>query len=252
MRQEKFVKKYALLIAVFCFPIKAMAQDVYISADLGPNFAASPHDSTGDTHVHTSTGVTGVAAAGVYLPYGFRAEVEGDIRSNSVRGIDTLRSNGAFSPISGVGGSLKQYSAMANVLYDIPVGSSAFSIKPYIGGGIGYSRLNLHGVHGDGNATIDLAQNDTYTGAVDVRYGSAGAVSYQGIVGVAVPIRQVAHLSVIAEYRYFGVHHADVPVTRTAANGTMVNGATPVRYNTDDFSTKNNAALVGLRYVFGK
>jgi OmpA-OmpF porin, OOP family len=236
---------------VFIIPNCALAQEAYVRGSIGPNFSGSPEAAGDITQVHTATGIVGTAAVGVFLNRAFRVEIEGDIRSDAVNSIDTLRKDGSMEPLGNPGGSLKQYSVMANAIYQIPVGTSPFAIQPYLGAGIGYTRLDLSNVYGAGETIFSLPQNNTYTGPSNVQFGSAGALSYQGIVGVAVPVKAVRHLSVTLEYRYFGVGRAGVPVNRTATGGNTVNGVVPSATATDRFDGGNNSVLVGLSYRFG-
>jgi opacity protein-like surface antigen len=232
-------------------PNFAIAQEVYVRGSIGPSFSGSPEADGNITQIHTATGIAGTAALGLFLNRAFRIEVEDDIRSNAVNSVYTLRSTGNMEPLGNPSGSLKQYSVMANAIYQIPVGKSPFAIQPYVGAGIGYTRFDLSNVRGAGNTIFSLANDNTYVGPSDVQFGSAGALSYQGIVGLSVPLRAVRNLSVTLEYRYFGVGRTGVSVNRTSSSGTTVNGVVPSRNDVDRFDGNTSSALIGLSYRFG-
>ena len=177
--------------------------------------------------------------------------MQGLYQSNSVNNISTRRINGNLSPLGGVGGHLSSYSAMANIIYDLPSGRYTGSLQPYVGAGAGYGWLNFNGVGGLGDGVFHLPQNNTYTGQDLVRFGTGHAFAYQAIAGVAYPISKVPGLKLTAEYRFFGTARADVPVSRVATGGNLVNGAIPASSTHNGFVASDNIVTLGLRYDFG-
>ena len=91
----------------------------------------------------TDTGFVLGSAVGTSLDKwakGLRAEVEVSYRRNDLAG-DWART---FIPVSGViEGNESTFSIMANVWYDIDIGSK---VRPYVGGGAGWARSQLDGV----------------------------------------------------------------------------------------------------------
>ena len=72
---------------------------------------------------------------------GLRVEVEVAYRQNQVDGVFT--SNTAGTPQTGVVDyDHTSFSVLANVWYDIPIGSG---FTPYIGGGVGWADTNVDG-----------------------------------------------------------------------------------------------------------
>ncbi|MCQ8278888.1 outer membrane beta-barrel protein [Acetobacteraceae bacterium KSS8] len=223
---------------------------LYVAADGGANFAGSTTASGGVTRVGTQTGPLGLGAVGWGFGNGLRAEIEGSIRSNDIDAIDTLRLNGLRLPLGHVTGHLQTEAGMANLAYDLPLRGF---IKPYVIAGIGYGDLDFrHATGDDFGVRLPLPSGNRFTGPVVVHLGSAGAFAYQAGFGLAAAVPGLRALDATIEYRYFGTAHADVPITRTAANTTdLINGAVPSSRTHNRFTLGDNALMVGLRYSFG-
>jgi hypothetical protein len=245
--------KLGLLLSVL--PAAAFAQALpgpYVSGAVG---AAIPGGSLrsirGLTKIDLDTGVSTAVAVGWQFRNGLRAELQGGYQSNNVSDIYTRRINGNLLPLGSVGGHLSTYSAMANVVYNLPVRKYVGSLQPYVGAGVGYGWLDFNGAGGNGNGIFNLPQNNTYTGPNIVKFGSAGAFAYQAIAGAAYPLNRIPGAKLTAEYRYFGMARADVPVTRVASGGNLVNGVVPSVSTHNGFITADHIFMLGLRYNFG-
>lgn len=243
------------LTGAVLFPAIAVAQPVqglYFGGDVGANFADSMLSSQDTTKVTTNPGPLGLAALGWGFGNGLRAEIEGSYRSNSVSGIDTYRTNGLLEPLASSGGTAATYAVMANIEYDIPLHPFGLAVQPYIGAGMGYGWLNLNGVGGTGDGRFRLPGNNVFgPSPVAVSFGTAGALAYQAIVGASVPLHILPGLEMTAEYRYFGMARADVPVNRVALTTDTVNGAIPSNATRNGFEVQDSAVLLGVRYTFG-
>jgi hypothetical protein len=77
--------------------------------------------------------------------------------------------------------------------------------------------------------------SNTFSGPDLVHFGTGAAFAYQAIVGAAYPIREVPGLKLTAEYRFPGAARADVPVSRFATGGILINGAVPVSHTRNGF-----------------
>ncbi len=201
-------------------------QGLYIGAAGGANFL----DTERTLSLKTTTGIavakpgqpanyqTGWAAlgsVGYAFGNGFRVEVEGSGRANTR----------SFAPGAGAAsGSETKTGAMANVVFDMDIGSRY--VFPYLGAGAGYQAVGY-----------DL------TGATTV-HASQTSFAYQAMLGVAFPIPGVVGLSATAEYRYLTTNGH----RRYAGTTGALGGPTPISVQTAD--NNNHELLVGLRYAF--
>jgi OOP family OmpA-OmpF porin len=224
-------------------------QGLYIGAALGPNFAGSILSSDKTTKIYTGVGPAAILDLGWGFGNGLRAEIEGSYRSNPITGVSTRRIDGLLHPLSDVAGTAGAYAAMANLAYDIPY--RPFGIQPYVGGGIGYTWLDMAGTHGDEPAILHLPHGNTYTGLANVAYGNAGAFAYQGFAGASLAVPGIPGLTASLEYRYFGSASIETPATTTAVGGPLIDGAVPSTYHHRGFLIGDQSVLIGLRYAFG-
>ena len=147
-----------------------------VSSDIAPASAKA--------HTNYNVGWLAGAAGGYQWDQGwargFASEFEFTFRQNHIDRIATS------TPIT-LGGDLHSYAMMLNGYYrffnDTP-------FTPYIGGGLGEASIAL--------------SNARFAGAPNLGpfSGTDAVFSYQGIAGVSVPV--CPHLSMAAEYRYFG------------------------------------------------
>ncbi len=178
-------------------------------------------------------GAVGVGAIGYGFGNGFRVEIEGDWRYNGLR-----QYLGTPFPTR-AGGEQQNYGGMANVLFDLDVGSPY--VYPYFGAGAGYSFARWDHIQ-------DVATTTPYAFRAD---GTHGALAYQGIFGLSFPIAFVPGLSLTAEYRFFSV------AENGQFNGASIGehgpfGPKPLsiaRGNVDTTSDYNHSAILGLRYA---
>ena len=244
------LKKALLAATVLSLPVAAQAQPItglYIGAGAGGNYrvdndfnlpagsralaAAAGLPQTGK--VETNWGYVGLGSIGWGFGNGFRAEIEGNYRNNSV---DTVVLSGRTASSSG--GIVHQYGVMANALYDFnSLNFGGFS--PYVGVGAGYVWTDFRGVRGAAN--FGGVRNGT--ARIDDR---DGRFAYQGIAGVAYSLASVAPgLSLTAEYRFLGTLENKLNYTGTLAGaGGGVGGGT---VRTESY---NHSVLLGLRYAF--
>lgn len=153
-------------------------------------------------------GYVGLASVGYGFGNGLRVEGEGNYRYNKFS--LNARSNE------------QKYGGMLNVLFDLDVGSPY--IYPYIGGGLGYARVE-----------------QSYGGTRQ----TDGSFAYQAIAGLSFPIPPVVGLSLTAEYRFYAL--AGDRFTSSISGGAGPNAFTSRSSSTDNY---NHSLLVGLRYAF--
>ena len=202
--------------------VTAIAQPVtglYIGAAGGGNFLQQETTSTLQTFgaqrsffrgkTAFDAGYVGLANVGWGFGNGLRVEAEGNYRYNAIQhaGRNTYE---------------QKYGGMLNALFDLDVGSPY--IYPYIGGGLGYGRVEQH-----------------FGGA----QRSDGSFAYQAIAGLSFPIPPVVGLSFTAEYRFYAL--AGDRFNSTVSTTIGGRPFTSKTSSTDDF---NHSLLVGLRYAF--
>jgi OOP family OmpA-OmpF porin len=246
----------ALVSTAMLAPGLASAQPVtglYIGAGAGANWINNPEkfDLSGDTvrgnfglpqnttinnvgKANFKAGWGGVASIGYGFGNGFRAEIEGNYRTNEV---DSIRGFG-LAPVGRVGGYQSTYGAMANVFYDFDfanfgLGQSIF--QPYVGLGAGYVWTDWRNIRGQGANGLVIQSNDT-----------DGQFAYQGIVGVATPLTWlgVTGLTLTAEYRFLGTLQPSMDVNfRSPTTNAVVRGG---KIDSDNY---NHSVMLGLRYA---
>jgi OOP family OmpA-OmpF porin len=175
---------------------------------LGTNFQPN---GGGVGIINVGYGFGGSIAGGVLG--GLRIELEGNYRYNDGDG------------------TIQQYGAMANLLFNIDFG---IGIVPYVGGGVGYGVANID----SSNRTVGTGTN-AVTGKLD---DSQGGFAYQAIVGLAFPLDTVVPgLALTAEYRFYSIVGLDDYDTKASRGGTF-------KSSVDDMY--NHSGLLGLRYAF--
>jgi opacity protein-like surface antigen len=231
-------------------PSIAIAQTgPYIVGAAGLNRVEPLLASQGTTEIGTDLGPVGLGALGWSFGNGWRAEVEGSYRSGGIASIATVRDppSGPLVALTGTSGTVSTEAVMVNVDYDIPLAGLGLPVEPYIGGGVGYGRIDVSG-GGDGFGKIPLSNGSGYVGPTLVSFGSASAFAYQAIAGVSMPLAAMPGLSAVLEYRYFGTARADVPIDRVAAFGGAANGAIDLHNGVE---VHDNTIMLGVRYSFG-
>jgi outer membrane protein OmpA-like peptidoglycan-associated protein len=218
---RKLLLAATTLVPFAALPGTAAAQPVsgvYVGAAGGGNFlqqeTVNSLATSGGRRSFTSqkvpfdAGYVGLASIGYGFGNGLRVEIEGNYRYNKASNIRSADE--------------QKYGAMANVLFDLDVGSPY--IYPYIGGGLGYGRVEDH----IGNASA-----------------SDGSFAYQAIAGLSFPIPPVVGLSLTTEYRFYALAGDRFNTNTTIGSG--VNAVALKQSTTDNF---NHSLLVGLRYAF--
>lgn len=219
----------ALLAMTGIAPKDAQAQPfqgVYIGGAAGYNFSedidARPSGPPGPGFsLRTNGGIVGLGTVGYGFGNGFRVELEANVRRGGIAG--------SSAPFPGPStGTIRTYGVMANVLFDMDVGSPW--IYPYIGAGAGYAWSNAD------NVTI------AGPGGGSRISGTAGNLAAQAIAGASFPIMGIPGLSATAEYRFLGV----IGNERFAA-ASAPGGLTGLSFR----NQFNHGFLLGVRYAFG-
>jgi outer membrane protein OmpA-like peptidoglycan-associated protein len=181
------------------------------------------------------TGWVGVLSLGYAFGNGFRAEIEGSYRENSINGINGFAGIAAPRTQSG---DVTTWGVMANVFYDFDLGWNlgGVGIVPYVGGGLGYAVNDWDGVAISSPATGRTLRLD----------GDNGNFAWQVMVGAAFPLASVPGLAITAEGRYFATLSDDIDATFVSATG-----ATTTERGAVEVDNGNWSVLIGLRYTFG-
>ena len=196
--------RHALLTAtLLAAPLGAEAQTVnpppvtglYVSLGAGGNILMDEHfvNSTGtasNARLRSRIGPAAVVALGYGLGNGLRLEFEGDYRNNRFsEGRD-------FGFPAAAGGNEVKYGPMFNAVYDL-TGLIPFPYAaPYAGVGVGYQWAHMDKVHAYGGPTgyPNFSSDDT-----------RGALAYQAILGVVLPLQILPQLATTIEYRFLGL-----------------------------------------------
>jgi outer membrane protein OmpA-like peptidoglycan-associated protein len=248
----KLVMGAALAVLAGAIAAPAMAQPisgVYVGGGVGLNLR---HGTTAEppfTRNLSEPGVVGLAAVGWGYGNGLRVEAEASYRSNEVRDLRFVR-NGELANNPDVQGRTGTAALMLNLLYDFDLRRWGISVRPYIGGGIGYGWRDYDGVSASTPFVVATPTGFvTGPGRTSLR-GSYGDFAWQAIGGVAIPLRFVPGLELTAEYRYFSMDGTKFEARQTLGFTNPNPGGTQSnrRFGRDD--NHNHAALIGLRYAF--
>lgn len=212
--------KYAIAVALLCLPALACAQQskTYMAFQADSVWLQNADNSAQGMTVQSGykTGYGVAFRVGRQFARSWRLEWELAYAYNDVnrltlkKGFGSL--DGAYANVDGYESAL---SLMANALYDFMPDRP---YHPYIGAGIGVTRLDMHNIGVNGVTLID----DT-----------TAAFAYQGMVGVELDIKP--QTAVYVQYHYFAA--AD-PQFRDEAG------------NKFDSEYKSNNVSIGLRYYF--
>jgi OOP family OmpA-OmpF porin len=241
MEGRVFTLRRCLFVAAALFGLSSLAtaQPVtgpYVSLGAGGNLLQDEtlrlDENFPDGKFRFDIGEAGSGAAGYGFGNGFRVEIEGDYRHNSLR-----QFLGTGFPTS-AGGDQANYGGMLNGFFDMDIGLPW--IYPYLGLGVGYSVTHLSGLS-------VTAPNGGYSFAAT---GESGNFAYQGIFGVSLPVSALPGLSFTAEYRFFSALGPEgfdgTSLGTEGAYGTKPYGL--ARGNADITADYNHSALIGLRY----
>ena len=241
---RKVLLAATILAATSALPLVARAQPIsglYIGGGVGANFEqqerlkSTRNLTTGLLAPSTNKSTRQDGGAAVYsFGYGFgnglRLELEGDYRYNRFG-----RPTNNVNPIISSGGREQKYGGMANVLFDLDVGSPY--VFPYVGAGAGYQWVDRR------RDTVTRLPtglaNDQFTSGVDSSF------AYQAIAGVSFPVPYVVGLSLTAEYRYFALEGQ-----RTFSNVVTSGGAVTNRTRLNVAGDYNHSLMLGVRYAF--
>lgn len=219
---------------------------LYVGANTGVNFLQQvnarnfsyPNGALQNAfgHVNSQVGVAVVANLGYGLGNGLRFELEGNYRNNRIS------PSGAPGVISN-GGREQKYGAMANVLFDLDIGSPW--VFPYIGAGVGAQAANRR-TSLTANAVFNTPVG-TYSGtnANMLTSGTETSFAYQAIAGLSFPIPWVVGLSGTAEYRYMSLV-GDRTYQQTITGTTPGGFTRSIKVTGND----NHSLLIGVRYAF--
>ncbi|MBK1658860.1 OmpA family protein [Paracraurococcus ruber] len=226
------IRRLFLAATLLAAPLAAGAQPVeglYLGAGAGIGFTPDLNDS--GVRLRTNdVGAAAVLSLGWGFGNGWRAEVEGNYRSD---GVDRLSLNGRT-----VGGSgyLDRYGVMANLLFDFDLSSFGLApsiYQPYLGIGGGYVwneiRRSRFSVGGSGYRIEDTDPQFAYQAILGGAFGLGGAVP---------------GLSLTAEYRFLGTLDPKIAIGRTSG---PAQAGVPGSFEPGN---TNHALLLGLRYAF--
>ena len=220
---------------------------VYVGAGVGANFSQEqnttitegPYSASGKFGFNP--GFAGKMSVGYGFGNGFRAELEGNYRYNSLSGTNPLPLVGSAS----AHGNQQKYAGMLNGLYDF--NNLSNFVVPYIGVGVGYGGETMQGVN-------IYTNNPPSAGNGNLRLSNASKSQFavQAILGAAFPVTPA--LSITAEYNFFVMptrvnYSGTGTITNGSFNGQPVNGSGNGTLQAQ--TSYNHTILVGVRYAFG-
>ena len=175
-------------------------EGVYVGVGGGINWITDTSiKAPGSGTLSSDVGFVGLGSVGYAFGNGFRLEVEGNYRYNTV------------SAPGSRGGNLQSYGPMVNAFYDFDAGWG--SVTPYVGAGVGYLWGTVDGM-GTSNSTN-------------------GAWAAQGILGAAFDVG-VPGLAVTAEARVLGtlenVKYSGGNRAASTDNQVNLSGLVGIRY----------------------
>ena len=229
--------KTTILMSVASFAIASTAQagDIYGAIGAGLSYVQPDRDFETDTvgsefdgDIDYDKGVGIYVALGKHLASDWRAEIEYANRDNDARHVSG-QSPGfpGFGAIHGFDGELTAHSVMFNLIKDFKTQDAIGGVTPYLGGGVGFSILDL-----DLTTAGVPAGLDTLTG-VETRL----TPSYQGIAGLAFDVAENLVLDV--SYRFTG--------SAKSTFDAVYNGS-PIELRTNN---DTHSVFAGLRWNFG-
>ena len=203
------------LLLAFAAGSQAQGQDPklwYVAGGLGATWYDDLTISgAGAGKLSMDTGYTGNVSIGRYLDdiRVLRLEVEGVFSRANINNFGGAKADG----------SLDNTSLMVNFLYDIQTGTPWV---PFLGGGIGYSRVGMNNLSAVGGPTLVDSSDNVFA------YQFKGGVAYQFDPALAVTVA----------YRYFATENMSFSGT-SAMPGTVNTGG-----------TRSHNAEVGFRFNF--
>lgn len=214
MKLRSLIASTVLATTFFC-SLQAkdqnLSEGMYVSARLGGRIPSKikiveVDDSSEIINQETRFGFNGSLSLGYRMDNGFRTEAEAAYQT---------------APFKQAAGrsektSLNSYKLMANVLYDLDLGSS---FVPYAGLGLGMAKTSLEG--SDGGEFAGLTGKAKF--------------AYQAIVGASLPLTE--KLAISMDYRYF--------TQPSLKLNDIVNGNIPSKFKMD-----NHLISVGIAANF--
>jgi len=203
------------LLLAFAAGSQAQGQDPklwYVAGGLGATWYDDLTISgAGAGKLSTDTGYTGNVSIGRYLDdiRVLRLEVEGVFSRANINNFGGAKADG----------SLDNTSLMVNFLYDIQTGTPWV---PFLGGGIGYSRVGMNNLSAVGGPTLVDSSDNVFA------YQFKGGVAYQFDPALAVTVA----------YRYF------------ATENMSFSGASAMPGTVNTGGTRSHNAEVGFRFNF--
>ena len=203
------------LAAATMFAATSALAGPYVAGTIGATFPQDLETSAGISgKLKTGYAITG-AIGTTFGP--IRGEVEGSYRRNNVDGVDALGVDFAGT------GNASALSGMANAYFDLPL----LIFRPYVGGGIGVTRLKANDISAYGLPPIGPI---TSLGSVDA---STTAFAYQLMAGLG--LNFFPGFTTTIGYRWFATPGYD---TGTPVGDVHINGL------------KVSTIEVGLRFGF--
>lgn len=215
MIRRSFRLLTAGLLLAFAAGAQAQGQDPklwYVAGGLGATWYDDLTISgAGAGRLSMDTGYTGNVSIGRYLDdiRVLRLEVEGVFSRANINNFGGAKADG----------SLDNSSLMVNFLYDIQTGTPWV---PFLGGGIGYSRVGMNNLSAVGGPTLVDSSDNVFA------YQFKGGVAYQFDPAWAVTVA----------YRYFATENPSFSGS-SAMPGTVNTGG-----------TRSHNAEVGFRFNF--
>lgn len=175
-----------------------------------------------------------VGSIGYGFGNGFRVELEANRRTNRIVTSYTRTGGLSYFPLS-TDGDATTTAGMFNAFYDIGA-TQGWPVHITLGAGIGYGRHSWDNV----GTVVSVAPTQRW-----IFGDSDRGLAYQGIAGLALPIKTIPGLALTGEYRYFSMKGLET------VDGRLSNGATSAPISVRAGDNNHQSLMVGLRYSFG-
>lgn len=216
-----------LAAILFALPLAShAAPGAYVGVDAGANWQRTQKMyQAGFNFVNLElekpfdSGTVLAIKAGYAFPSGVRAELELAERSNDMETFTARAYDGGGS--LDASGKETARSLFANAWYDFAPQAAVFNVRPYVGAGVGRTRVKVHDMQAGG---VSFGSADAWVNAVQV-----GA-------GVIVPLQ--ANLGLSIDYRFLRTQSGNFGSIRNIPPGDV-----HTRYSANSLS-------LGLQYAF--
>ncbi len=215
---------------------------------------------TGAGPTYYDTGPVVAGSFGYAFSNSLRVELGVSYSSNRVSRLNNGTRDGLGTEPLGLSyvGDEKKLSFMANVLYDFNTLSKALGVPivPYVGAGVGISRVDWGGVTRSGGGEVFGNPPGVVSTITNAFYTTNTVLAAQGIVGASYDIPGVPGLALTADFRLFALpqgftQHSVLTLNFRPNTGAFAPTIVGHQAYSNWGSELDENFVIGLRYSFG-